>query len=626
MGLKECGSAWGNLYVQARGAIRKAGGNVDSGTRAVSLRRAVPYVAIYILAAVAIPLFFSGGVFKPFPKVELYTGALTFSGERAYADLETLVDRFPTRYAGMQGSRLSANWVQEQLKAAGLDARIEEFDCLLRDQAVTGAQSLSVPVGELTYLDTGYNVIAVSPGESREAVIIGAHRDTVGNGTGAEDDGSGTVAMIELARVLTAKDHYYTYVFASWDGEEAGLRGSEAYAATHKGEKIKIAISLDMVGFNRANTLGFVPSVSSRGSSAFWTTALAEEVAEARGLPVFRYGSGARDASSPAVTFWQMRSERLTGTIPTDSGPFIDRNVPGAGFIAAQSTGGPGEGLIASIHSLDDTIDQVSPKTLLSSGQFVEQYVRSIELNRFGWVMNGHLYFIAGDKAIGPLPMTLFELYASALVLALGFLTWKDSGATLQSFGRFLRHEWAWIASALGVAAVVAVFPLLAASPILSGLSLVALHLIWIAVAGAGLGAAIFLRARAVGKRDVSYHEATAMQKVLLNIVYAGTFFVLLLATNPFLAISCSAFPLLFLGRLNFRSDASRVLTLVASIAWMAFCVFNLRNSIMFAVFYPFAPSTILADLARALFWTLTPVYLFTAPRRGITVPTPKET
>ena len=64
-----------------------------------------------------------------------------------------------------------------------------------------------------------------------EMYIIGAHMDGIGWGEAANDDGSGTALVMELARVFSAPDVVTdrTIRFALWNGEEGGLRGARAY-------------------------------------------------------------------------------------------------------------------------------------------------------------------------------------------------------------------------------------------------------------------------------------------------------------------------------------------------------------------------------------------------------------
>jgi hypothetical protein len=66
-----------------------------------------------------------------------------------------------------------------------------------------------------------------------EMYIIGAHMDGIGYGEAANDDGSGTAIVMELARILNAPGVVsdVSIRFALWNGEEGGLKGARAYVA-----------------------------------------------------------------------------------------------------------------------------------------------------------------------------------------------------------------------------------------------------------------------------------------------------------------------------------------------------------------------------------------------------------
>jgi hypothetical protein len=66
-----------------------------------------------------------------------------------------------------------------------------------------------------------------------EMYIVGAHMDGIGYGAAANDDGSGTALVMELARVFSSPDITtdVSIRFAIWNGEEGGLRGARAYVA-----------------------------------------------------------------------------------------------------------------------------------------------------------------------------------------------------------------------------------------------------------------------------------------------------------------------------------------------------------------------------------------------------------
>ena len=82
------------------------------------------------------------------------------------------------------------------------------------------------------------NVVAEIRGRERpdEWILIGAHLDSWDFGTGAEDNGTGAVTVLEVARALMAsgKTPRRSVRFALWGGEEQGLLGSHAYSQAHK--------------------------------------------------------------------------------------------------------------------------------------------------------------------------------------------------------------------------------------------------------------------------------------------------------------------------------------------------------------------------------------------------------
>jgi hypothetical protein len=88
---------------------------------------------------------------------------------------------------------------------------------------------------------TQYNTIAEIPGTDKkdELVMLGAHLDSWYTGTGATDNGAGTVVMMEAVRILKALGikPRRTIRIGLWTGEEQGLLGSQWYVAQHFGSR-----------------------------------------------------------------------------------------------------------------------------------------------------------------------------------------------------------------------------------------------------------------------------------------------------------------------------------------------------------------------------------------------------
>lgn len=111
---------------------------------------------------------------------------------------------------------------------------------------------------------TGNNVVAFDDNGVERTIVIGAHYDHLGLGeegslapdsheihNGADDNASGTAALVELARYLTPLEgQNNNYLFLAFSGEEMGLLGSK-YFADHSPipvEKMNYMLNMDMVG------------------------------------------------------------------------------------------------------------------------------------------------------------------------------------------------------------------------------------------------------------------------------------------------------------------------------------------------------------------------------------------
>ncbi len=86
-----------------------------------------------------------------------------------------------------------------------------------------------------------YDTIAEIPGADKkdEIVMLGAHLDSWHAGTGATDNGAGTIVMMEAVRILKALDikPRRTIRIGLWSGEEEGLLGSQGYVEQHFGSR-----------------------------------------------------------------------------------------------------------------------------------------------------------------------------------------------------------------------------------------------------------------------------------------------------------------------------------------------------------------------------------------------------
>ena len=178
-----------------------------------------------------------------------------FDGERAFAHVRTLVE-FGPRPAGSKEVARAREYIAKELKSYGLKVAEDGFDA-------------KTPNGKLRM----YNVTAELKGESRDFIIIASHYDTKlykqFRFVGANDGGSSTGALLELARTLAASPRpHFSYRFVFFDGEEAvctewdecGKPGSpdntygsrrcvERLRAKAEVKRARALILLDMMGY-----------------------------------------------------------------------------------------------------------------------------------------------------------------------------------------------------------------------------------------------------------------------------------------------------------------------------------------------------------------------------------------
>ena len=164
--------------------------------------------------------------------------------------------KFKGREAGTKENRKIMEFIRDEFIKAGVDVQIQEITA----QSLTGA--IGEPKPGKTYPEEMGNVIGRIKGKQHNKyVIVGAHYDHLGNKKGigihpgADDNASGIVALLSLAKMVKASGMTpeYTILFCAWDGEEKGLLGSkyfvsEWFAKRAASDSICRYMNFDMVG------------------------------------------------------------------------------------------------------------------------------------------------------------------------------------------------------------------------------------------------------------------------------------------------------------------------------------------------------------------------------------------
>ena len=204
---------------------------------------------------------------------------------------------------------------------------------LLLRQMEGGAVRLRMIVRTVSETRTSFNVIGIKRGvrQANEIVVVGGHRDSVPVSPGANDNASGTAAVIETARILASMRTARTIHFVAFGAEELGLIGS-AYYADHPPGTVVGMVNMDMVG---------------RGSLAVGNSNednrlvdLGEQVARRLGVQVGRF--------------------KLRGTAGSDHFSFERIGVPTAFLHTGDD---------AAIHTPNDALDRVDPALIAQAAR-----------------------------------------------------------------------------------------------------------------------------------------------------------------------------------------------------------------------------------------------------------------
>ncbi|MDI2029390.1 M28 family metallopeptidase [Saccharopolyspora sp. TS4A08] len=248
------------------------------------------------------------------------------------------------RASGTPGYQASLDYIRGQLDQAGFTTSVQEFPSM-------GG--------------TTYNLIADTPGgDANNVVMFGAHLDSVGDGPGINDNGTGSAAILQAALDYAAGGETPTNKlrFAFWGAEEEGLVGSTHYVETlPEAERGKIAayLNFDMVGSPNAGYFTY----DGDDSDGVGAGPGPEGSAQIEKL----LNDSLAQAGAPAEgTDFDGRS---------DYGPFIEVGIPAGGtFTGAEETKSPeqaekwggraGEAFDACYHQSCDTVDNVDTQAL----------------------------------------------------------------------------------------------------------------------------------------------------------------------------------------------------------------------------------------------------------------------
>jgi Peptidase family M28 len=189
--------------------------------------------------AVAVPLLVAAfSLATPIPLQEPRLPP-SFDGTTALQFTQEFVRLNPDRRPGTSGARRATEWVAARLRDYKFTVQRQEF-------------TADVPgLGEQHFV----NLVATAPlrpaqdiARSQQTIVIMAHRDNLGGSPGANDDASGTGALLELARDIGNSSLAHSVVLLSEDGGAYGSLGAAEFARdSGLGDRLAAVIDLDAI-------------------------------------------------------------------------------------------------------------------------------------------------------------------------------------------------------------------------------------------------------------------------------------------------------------------------------------------------------------------------------------------
>jgi len=238
----------------------------------------------------------------------------SFDGTTAVQFAREFARRNPDRRPGTDGARGATEWVA---------ARLRDYKFTVERQVFTA----NVPgLGRQRFV----NLVATAPlkpeqdvARSQQTIVIMAHRDNLGRSPGVNDDGSGTGALLELARDIGNSSLAHSVILLSEDGGAYGSLGAAEFARNSGiGDRLAAVINLDAIGGSGPPRLEFAGETPRVPGATLVATAQSAVNAQAQQEPA-RSSAGAQlvDLAFPFTLYGQ--------------GPFIAQGIPAVTLTSA---------------------------------------------------------------------------------------------------------------------------------------------------------------------------------------------------------------------------------------------------------------------------------------------------
>jgi Peptidase family M28 len=272
-----------------------------------------------------------------------------FDGAAASVLAREFANQQPDRTPGTRNARDAATWVAERLEQYGFQPEFDRFHA-------------KIPGRGRVQLE---NLLAVRQGQSAQVIVVVAHRDNTGRSPGANDNASGTAALLELARAYATPaapprppGPNHTILFLSTDGGAFGGLGAEHFAHDSRyHDRVVAVINLDAIAGRGSPRLVFGGDRPRAPSAVLVRTASARLVEHARATPAHTSALGQLiDLAFPFSLYEQS--------------PFVDEGVAAITITSAGDRPPPAFG---------DTPERLNDRGLTRIGRSAQALVGSLD-------------------------------------------------------------------------------------------------------------------------------------------------------------------------------------------------------------------------------------------------------